>query len=97
MRSSSLVNSGVRFSWIALTMSGAMPASSACGACDDQAYCTDPARHTVMTQSSKIRRPITVWSRSTTPNWLACSASFGLRSHIGNGPRTVFRLPAIAS
>ena len=40
-----------------------MPAISACGACDDQAYCTDHARHTVMTASSKIRRPIVLWSR----------------------------------
>jgi len=52
------LNSGVRLSRIAATISGASPAFSACGACDDQAYCTDPARHTVMTQSSKIFRPM---------------------------------------
>ena len=91
------MKSGVRFWRMASTISGAMPCNSACGACEDQAYCTDPARHTVMTASSKIRRPMVLWSRNAMPNWLACSASLGLRSHIGNGPRTVLRLPAIWS
>ena len=51
-----------------IVASGDTPAISACGACDDHAYCTDHARHTVMTINSKMRRPMLLSRSATLPS-----------------------------